>query len=151
VGYACAVHPRADQVPPAAVADLKAEALGGGAVRLTWTAPGGDGKAGRAARYQVKHSGVRMVERVTDWPPPGRELPPDKAGYRKMAEEHLKKVRSFYQARNVAGEPAPGAAGARETFELKGLTPGRRWFAVKSFDAARNVSDISNVVSVEVE
>jgi hypothetical protein len=40
---------RTDNSPPEAIRDLSAEALGGGKVRLTWTAP-----AGGAGLYQVK-------------------------------------------------------------------------------------------------
>jgi hypothetical protein len=150
-GHACVVHPRVDRTPPAAVSDLRAEAGGGGAVKLSWTAPGGDGGTGRAARYQIKYSGAKMVERITDWPPPGKPLPTTKAEYWKLADEHMKTVRSFYQAQNVDGEPRPGEAGKAESFEVKNLAPGKYWFAVKTFDAARNVSDISNVVEVEVK
>jgi hypothetical protein len=150
VGYACVVHPRADRTPPGAVKDLSA-AADKGAVRLTWTAPGGDGSSGRAASYQVKYSRVPMVERVTNWPPPGAKMPPDRAGYRRMADAHCATICSFYQASNVAGEPSPSPAGRRERFDLAGLEPGRYWIAVKSFDAASNMSDISNVVEVEVK
>jgi hypothetical protein len=151
VGYACVVHPRKDQTPPAPITDLEARATGNGAAKLSWTAPGGDGRKGRAARYQLKYSRVKMVEHVTDWPTPGVALPADKASYRKMANEHLAKVQSFYQAYNVTDEPAPKKAGAKENYEAKGLEPGTYWFAVKGFDAARNISDISNVVKVEVK
>ena len=151
VGYACVVHPRADQVPPAAVKDLAAEAAGDGAAKLAWTAPGGDGAQGQAARYQVKYSKVKMVERVTDWPPPGVDMPAKAADYRKLADEHRAQVCSFFQAYNVDGEPAPAAAGSKEKFEVKGLTPGQYWFAVKSFDSSQNISDLSNVVEVEVK
>ena len=150
-GYACVVHPRLDQTPPGAVKDLAAEAAGNGEVKLSWTAPGGDGETGRAALYQVKYSRVKLVERVTDWPPPGVEMPADAKSYRKLADEHRGKVCSFYQATNVAGEPEPKAAGAKESFSLKGLTPGKHWVALKSFDAAQNMSDLSNVVEVEVK
>jgi hypothetical protein len=34
---------------------------------------------------------------------------------------------------------------------MNGLEPGKYWFAVKSLDAAQNISDISNVVEVEVK
>ena len=150
-GYACVVHPRLDQTPPSPVKDLAAEAKGNGEVKLTWTAPGGDADKGRAALYQVKHSAVKMVERVTDWPPPGVEMPADKAGYRKLADEHRAKVCSFYQALNVADEPAPQPAGGKESLALKGLAPGKHWVALKSFDSEQNESALSNVVEVEVK
>lgn len=151
VGYAAVVHPRLDQTPPAAVGDLAATPAGSGKVTLTWTAPGDDGNRGRATFYQIKHSPVKMVERVTDWPPPGVKMPPDAAGYRKLADEHRTKVCSFYQAFNVTGEPTPKPAGQRETFVLEHLPPGRHCVGLKSFDAAGNTSDLSNVVEVEVK
>lgn len=151
VGYACVVHPRLDQAAPAAVRNLAADATGNGELKITWTAPGGDGDKGRAALYQVKYSSVKMVDRVTDWPPPGVAMPPDKAGYRKMANEHRTKVCSFYQAYNVEAEPEPKPAGAKESFTLKGVAPGRCWVALRSFDDAQNMSELSNVVEVEVK
>ena len=78
-------------------------------------------------------------------------MPSDKAGYRKAADEHRAKICSFYQAMNIAGEPEPRAAGEKETFTVKGLTPGKHWIALKSFDAAQNMSDLSNVVEVEAK
>ena len=150
VGYACVVHPRVDQTPPAAVNDLAAQTAGNGEVTLTWTAPGDDAGKGAAAFYQIKHSAIPMVERVTNWPAPGVDMPPDVAGYRKLADEYRAKICSFYQAFNVTGEPAPKSAGEKETFTLKGLTPGKHWVALKSFDAAQNTSELSNVVEVDV-
>lgn len=78
-------------------------------------------------------------------------MPPTAAEYRKLADEHLAKVCSFYQAVNVSGEPKPQVAGKRESFQVEGLAPGRYWFALKSFDADNNISDLSNVVAVEVQ
>jgi PcRGLX-like protein central beta sandwich domain len=151
VAYAPVVHPRKDQTPPAAISDLKLAAAGAGVARLSWSAPGGNGKKGRTARYQIKYAPVRMVDRVTDWPPPGKQMPADKAGYRQLAMEHIKKIGSFHQALNVNGEPLPAPAGQAETFEIKELTPGKYWFAIKSFDAAGNISPISNIVEVEIK
>jgi hypothetical protein len=151
VGYACVVHPREDQTPPAAVRNLAATALGNGEVSLAWTAPGGDGDKGRAAFYQIKHAAVKMVERVTDWPPPGVQMPPDAKGYRAAADAHRATICSFYQAFNTDGEPEPKPAGQKESFTLKGLPPGKRWIALKTFDAGPNTSELSNVVEVDVK
>ena len=120
-----AQHPRADATPPAAVTDLAVEALGGGAVRVTFTAPKD------AAECQVKHSPMPIVAFI-QWP------------------EQTKTHRAFWWARNVPDEPKP-TGGGRTAFEIAGLKPGEHWFAVKSYDAARNISPLSNVVRVEVK
>ncbi|HOX05647.1 MAG TPA: hypothetical protein PK280_04520 [Planctomycetota bacterium] len=123
-------NPRKDEAPPAAVKDLAVEASGGGKVAVTLTAPGGDGaEGGKAARYQLKYATAEIVE---DSREAGKGL-------------------SFWAAANAKGEPAPGAPGAKEKFEISGLKPGKYWFAVKTRDAAENLSDISNVVTVEVK
>ncbi|MCG3177927.1 MAG: hypothetical protein BIFFINMI_00250 [Phycisphaerae bacterium] len=123
---------RADDVPPAAVTDLKAEALGDGKVKLAWTAPGDDANAGQAAVFQVKCAAKAIVEHA-DW--------------RAKADSEI----SFWAATNCAGEPAPGPAGTAESFTVTGLTPGVYWFALKSYDEMPNQSELSNVVKVEVK
>jgi hypothetical protein len=50
-----------------------------------------------------------------------------------------------------AGLPQPKPAGEKEEFTLKGLAPGKYWLAVKSLDAAENISDLSNVAEAEVK
>jgi hypothetical protein len=123
---------RADDAPPAAVKDLAAEALGGGKVKLTWTAPGGDGDQGAAVEYQIKFA-AREIKDHADW--------------RKEAETAL----SFWAATNCQGEPKPAAAGAKENFTAEGVPAGPCWFALKSYDGQPNQSDISNVVRVDVK
>jgi hypothetical protein len=123
---------RADDSPPAAVKDLVAEALGGGKVKLTWTAPGDDGDKGAATEYQVKYA-AKEIKDHADW--------------RKEAEIAL----SFWAATNCKGEPKPSAAGARETFTAEGVPAGTCWFALKTYDEQPNQSDLSNVVKVEVK
>jgi len=122
---------RADAMMPTPVTDLKAEALGGGAVKLTWTAPGDDGRQGRAAEYQVKYATMEIKEHA-DW--------------RTEAETAI----SFWAATNCTGEPKPAPAGARQTFTVTGLPPGTHWFALKTYDEQPNQSDLSNVVKVVV-
>ena len=123
-------YPRKDATPPAAVKDLAVEASGGGKAVLTWTAPGNDGDGGgKAARYQVKFATAEIVE---DCREAGKGL-------------------SFWAAANVKGEPAPADPGTKEKFEISGLKPGKHWFALKTRDAAGNLSDVSNVVVVEVK
>jgi len=123
---------RPDEAPPAAVKDLAATALGGGKVRLTWTAPGDDGARGTAAEYQVKYAAKEIKERA-DW--------------RTRPDAEI----SFWAATNCKGEPRPARAGTKETFTVTGLEPGAYWFALKTYDEQPNQSDLSNVVKVEVK
>ena len=127
-----AQHPRKDTIPPAAVRDLTVEPLGGGRVRVSFTAPGDDGSEGTAAEYQVKWSTLPLVEAIR-WP--------------EQKDTH----RAFWWAENVADEPKPLPAGSRVSFEIAGLEPGKLYFAVKSFDEAMNISALSNVVEAEVK
>ncbi|MGQ9662584.1 MAG: beta-L-arabinofuranosidase domain-containing protein [Kiritimatiellia bacterium] len=123
---------RADPTPPAAINDLRAEPLGGGKVKLIWTAPGDDGNMGCAVEYQVKYATKEIKERA-DW--------------RNKADSEI----SFWAAMNCKGEPRPAPAGTPETFVVEGLQPGTYWFALKTYDEQPNQSDLSNVVQVEVK
>ena len=124
-GYMWA-KPREDAKAPAAVGDLKAEAVAG-AVLLTWTAPGDDGASGRAAVYQIKYDDLPLVE---------------------MSDS--KETVNFWAAINCTGEPRPAKAGSKESFTAKGLAAGTYHFALKTRDELNNESKISNVVRVIV-
>jgi len=126
------VNQKADSEPPEAVADLKAAAVGGGKVKLAWTAP--KDNSGQAASYQVKWS----------------ELPLEDEGRYNYREDEGRK-HSWWIARNVKGEPAPAKPGKTESFALEGLAPGTYHIALRSFDAESNRSEMSNVVQVEVK
>jgi hypothetical protein len=115
------------------VKDLAAEALGGGKAKLTWTVP-----AGGPVRYQAKWADKEIVERLL--------FDRDKRAFAFDPKTHA----NWWAANNVEGEPKPGAAGAKETMTVEGAAPGKRFFAVRSFDAASNRSGMSNVVEVEV-
>jgi len=115
---------RADTEPPARVTDLKAEALGSGSVRLTWTVPAD------AMRYQLKWAAKPMVRRC--WP--------DRVG------SHA----NWWAAANVPGEPEPAPTGRKQTMVVEGVSPGRRYFAVRAWDAGHNRSAISNIAEVTV-
>jgi len=148
----CAVgHPHTDRTPPAAVSDLAAEALGNGRVKLTWTAPRDDAAAGKAAWYQVKCSAAKIVERVDGWPDLRDSLPTDEAQWHLRAEAFNARQRAFWAAHNLDGEPIPSSAGSRETMVVDGLQPGSHFFAVKTWDDGPNLSELSNVVHVEVK
>jgi len=130
--YVTLTRSKQERTPPAAVTDLAAQALGGGKVQLTWTAPGDDGDQGTAAEYQIKYATIEIKER-SDW--------------RNKPDTEL----SFWAATNCKGEPKPSRAGAKETFTVAGLQPGTVWFALKTYDEQPNQSDLSNVVKVEVK
>ena len=126
------MNQKKDAEPPEAVTDLKGSAPGGGKVRLAWTAP--KDNSGQAARYQVKWS----------------ELPIETyEKYNYAADEGQKHC--WWITHNVRGEPAPGAPGKREEFTVENLPAGTCYFAMRSFDAESNRSDMSNVIKVEVK
>ncbi len=47
--------------------------------------------------------------------------------------------------------PPAGKVTQPQEMVLEGLTPGRQYFALKSWDAAESIIKLSNVVSVEVK
>jgi hypothetical protein len=124
--------PRRDVRPPAGVTDLKAEPVGSGTVRLTWSAPPDD--SGRTARYQVKVANLPLV------PYDGFDFEHDRG-----------KERNWNLAANVTGEPVPGDPGAPERMTLKGLKPGKTFFALRSYDSSSNQSVLSNTARLTVE
>jgi hypothetical protein len=84
---------------------------------LSWTAPGDDGKVGRAQTYSLRYSVAPITEA------------------------------SFAIAATVAGLPTPGPAGAIESVTVPGLEQNTvYYFALKTQDEAGNWSGISNVV-----
>ncbi len=143
--HMAAAHPKSDGEPPAAVKDLTAEALGGGRVKLAWSAP-----QGPPAWYQAKYAKSRIVERVTGWPDRTPPLPTNKKEWEAKVKAFQAKQLAFWQGVNLAGEPAPEAAGAKQEMTVEKLPAGKLFFAVKSWDAARNMSELSNVVEVQV-
>jgi len=109
----------ADTTPPAAVADLTAIGSTTGSVTLEWTAPADDlGSGGTVAAYDLRYSTSTIDE--ANWA----------------------------SATQVSGEPTPNAPGQTEQFTVTGLSAGTQYyFALKSSDAAANVSALSNVTS----
>ncbi|MFH0920188.1 MAG: FlgD immunoglobulin-like domain containing protein [Fibrobacterota bacterium] len=149
-----------DTVPPATVTNLMATSpmdSSGWSIVLNWTAPGGDGTAGRAASYQVKcWQGAPIVDFVkrwnpadsTGWPDLRAPLPATNAEYLAKARNYITtREISFWAADNVADEPTPSVAGSSETFHVSGLKDAASYyFALVSYDSSGNVSGISNVV-----
>ena len=144
-------HPKKDGTPPAAIGDLKAEALGDGKVRLSWTATGDDGTEGRVAFYHVKSATATIVERVKGWPDRTPPLPTNKAEWEAKAEAFKAKQLAFWAASTVTAAPEPGTAGTKQEMLIEGLEPGARYFGIKTWDDADNMSPMSNVAWVDVK
>jgi hypothetical protein len=137
---------------PLAIGDLKAEALGGGKVRLTWTAPAGKGDL-KASRYQVKYSTAKIVELTRGWPDRSEPLPQTAQEWEAKADAFNARQRAFWAANNAANPPNPGAAGSAESMTVSGLAPGRCNFAVKAWvdGESPTLGPLSNVVEITVK
>ena len=120
-----------DAREPVAVTDLAVEpVLGKGGsvgVRLTWTAPGDDGKNGTAMCYEI-----RYLDRPLDGNNWNEGIP------------------------LLAGKPMPAEAGMREEMNVEGMwfaVGGEErlyYFALQARDEAGNLSPISNLASLRV-
>ena len=123
-----------DTTPPSPITDLRVSAPAKAPqlhVVLTWSAPGdvsGSSGTGPATRYDIRYSGAPIV---------------NDAGF--------SAARSVTGAGTLSGSlPTPGSPGMSQTSEILGLSPNRTYFfAVKSIDAAGNVSLLSNLPSGE--
>ncbi|MEK7331097.1 MAG: S8 family serine peptidase, partial [Candidatus Eisenbacteria bacterium] len=106
-----------DEVPPLAIADLAAGAVTATSAELRWTAPRDDGPLGRASQYEIRRALFPLTET------------------------------NFGSTTLVGGAPTPAAASAPESLIVPGLAEGTTYyFALRSQDAAGNVSLISNVL-----
>jgi hypothetical protein len=126
--------PAADTTPPAAVTNLSATALAPDSARLTWSAPGDDGGAGAAARYEVRRSVALLTE--TGWTAPG-----DDGDSGAAAEYDIRyagaeiTVENWASATPTSGIPAPQAAALREQLLVSGLQRKTTYdFALKTRD-----------------
>ena len=84
---------------------------------LQWTAPGDDGNVGRATRYEIRYSPVRIT------------------------------VANYAQATAVIGVPVPMGAGTHESLNITGLPAGTLFLALRTVDEAGNWSAISNIAT----
>jgi chitodextrinase len=108
-----------DITPPAQVTDIAVIAVTDSSATLTWSAPGDDGMVGTASVYDLRYSLNEMTEE--NW---------NTADVAQML-------------------PAPGVAGAVETFTVERLASETRcYFALKAADDASNWSAMSNVDNV---
>ncbi len=142
---------RQDKIPPENVSDLAtAYDTSSQVLQLTWTAPAdkGTNSTGSAKKYWIKIA----EQPIVDHP----EFP-----------DCLDTQTGFYQADNISQEPVPGTAGTQETFTISAVSPhgaygaekkikisdfekGTYYFALKSWDKAGNLSDLSNITQVEI-
>ena len=115
VEYAPFVPTPADTTPPSAITDLATSNPTPDSITLTWTAPGDDGDVGLASQYDIRYSTSPINEGNWDF------------------------------ATQVDGEPPPMLAGCEENFVVTDLSPGMKYFAIKTADEVPNWSDLSNV------
>ncbi|HET9325899.1 MAG TPA: S8 family serine peptidase [Candidatus Eisenbacteria bacterium] len=104
-----------DVLPPAAVTDLRGGLVTSNTARLIWTAPTDDAALDRAVRYELRWSMAPLAEDTFAF---GTVVP-------------------------TPAWPRPG--GAAETLWVQPPTSGRRFYALRSLDAALHVSALSNV------
>ncbi len=105
-----------DIIPPDAITDLDSEA-DETTITLSWTAPGDDGSTGTAAFYEIRRS------------------------------EELITEANWSDATLLDNPPSPQPAGTVQSYDVTGLASGIvYYFAIKTFDDAMNVSDLSNVI-----
>jgi hypothetical protein len=126
------LHTRKDNIPPSPINDLSAK-LNGKDVTLSWTIPAD------AVRYQIKYSTKKLVESLA--------FDPDKRTYQYDLNEYA----NWWAGENVFGEPNPGVSGTKQSHIIKGLKPGRYYFAIRSWDAFNNRSRISNLAEIEIK
>jgi hypothetical protein len=109
--------PTVDASAPGKVVDLKAPSSTLTSIDLSWTAPGDDGYFGTSTAYDLRMSNAPIKE--SNWA----------------------------AANQVAGEPAPGAAGTLESLSVPDLLCGRPYyFALKTTDDFGNVSPLSKLL-----
>ena len=114
--------PVSDATAPASVADFEIVTSTAYSITLTWTAPGDDGTAGTAARYDIRYS----TTVITDT--------------------------NFGSATQVTNVPVPSAAGTKEVFPVDGLSENTTYyFALKTADEVLNWAKISNPINGATE
>jgi hypothetical protein len=108
--------------------------LQGEKAAVSFTAPADEG-GGRTARYQVKCSEKPIV---------------DYEGFLKAWSANTDaKVTNWWMAKNLAGEPAPKAPGAKESFTVSGVPKGAKYFAVRTYDDSGNRSALGKVAEAK--
>ncbi len=115
--------PPVDDIPPSAIADLRAESVTETGAILAWTATGDDGNEGTALVYEFGFLKGRAIAVEADW----------------IAAD----------PKDVA-LPRPARAGTRQTYSLTGLDPGTIYgVAMRARDEADNLSPLGPATTIE--
>lgn len=110
-----------DLTPPSTVTDLAATVGENSVIVLSWSAPADVGFLGKASTYDVRYSTSSIGEE------------------------------NWAAATQAQGEPGPGDPGGAERFAVPGLRPDSSYyFGLKALDRTGNLSDLSNVVLLDV-
>ncbi len=126
------LYPRADIDAPLLIQDLSATVKGREVV-LKWTSPQD------AVKYQIKYSKRKLVESL--------EFNPDTRTYKYNPPEYA----NWWAGQNVSNEPLPLEPGNKQVFVIDGLKAGSYYFAIRSWDALNNRSNISNLLKVIIK
>lgn len=111
-----------DIFPPAAVTDLRVDAVDRSSITLSWTSPGDDGTQGTAFGYDIRYATARITSET------------------------------FPSANVLDPSPQPQPAGATETVAIPDLEPGTEYFVVlRTADEVLNWSPLSNQVNATTE
>ncbi|WP_167859704.1 fibronectin type III domain-containing protein [Paenibacillus cymbidii] len=106
-----------DTIAPSAVSDLGVVTATTSSIAFAWTAPGDDDNTGIASSYDIRYS----TSPITEY--------------------------NWSSATSLNGVPAPAASGTKQSMTASGLANGTvYYFAMKTTDAAGNVSALSNVL-----
>jgi len=113
----------ADVTPPARVADLSGfSSPARSNAMMSWTAPGDDGRLGRASTYDLRYSTAPVATDTLAW---------------------------WSAALEAAGEPDPSFAGMSDSCALSGLDPDATYYLIlRTADEAPNWSGYSNVCTL---
>lgn len=107
--------------PPGPIMDLRAKATSSTSVQLSWTAPGDQGNAGLAVRYDLRYS-LKPITKET-----------------------------FDQSTPISPPPQPLPPGSPQTFQVDSLGEDQiYYFAIKTQGVTGLWSELSNVVSVRL-
>ena len=138
-----------DETPPTAVTDLQAEDDGvsgdatsnGHDFSLTWSAPADSDLWGshQATAYDLRYSYEPIVADISD------------TDWQKLPQPTITKIDQL----PGSGWRAPLSPGQMEVYQVQvqevvGQTQDQIWFALRSSDAAQNVSALSNIASVAI-
>jgi hypothetical protein len=111
-----------DTTPPGSIDTLEVTERFPTHITLLWKAPGDDGQAGIAYRYDLRYS-TEPLDNGT-----------------------------FSSAYPAVSEPAPSIQGTYQSCEISGLEiDATYYFAIKTIDEQGNVSDISNILTVSTD